>query len=484
MPYIKTLIALTFLIQFSCGGGSDNSSDSKKVDNSNKKETKKELSKSSFHFSYEDLKHTSNLPFPNDLFLENGKVKLPEFSKDPILKDQANEEILVNYNSYVNDLNGFSFCSGIFFFVDDEPDLESFKEKVILINLKGEEVGKILPAAVYYSKSSKALLVMPKWGYSMMQDSVYGVLIEKGVKKKDGKEFNVSGAFNQLILKLDKDPEAASKLAKARKKHELLRVYVQKSLADKKFVVGTQFTTEEVISTLTKIKEEVLKYPLGKITNVVSYDTKNKKEITAKFFEGDDLKKYFGVVEEKFKHIPTNFTDLRDRENMKYLKDYGKVYKGGQATHGFWKVINGSFTAPSIHEKVEAGELKDSGFNMAALSSKKAHYNLIPFTLILCESHKNNLKNIPLFILNHGGGTTRQDITATANLGCSLGIATLAPDMIFHGGRTKTYLEKSKNLVYPIFEDKINIFLGTTSKDKDFQPDYIGDPSSAEFGRK
>ena len=388
-------------------------------------------------------------------------MSLPSLTADPVVSQLASAATIERFDTLSARHKGFGVASAVWFFLPaGAPDMSSLDGKVEIVAAGGADAGRTIPAQVFWSESAGALGVMPAWGEYMVPEATYLVLIKTGVTLADGTPLGASPGF------------AAALAAPA---YAPLAAWLGSSGASASdYLVGTVLTTEPVLPLAQGVLAATDKFPLEKPTMRVRWEKKDQTFQTATPVEGAALDAYFGVPEAPFLTTPGAWGG--DRDSAKNLSGYEKVYPGGTGHFRIGRVLNGSIMAPVFNHRMVGDTLTNTELDLGTPSGLKA---MIPFSLFLCEQHLQDPSNIPVVVFSHGGGAIRGDAIAVANAACTVGVATVAIDMIFHGGRRVQLV--TDGVIVPAEADQVNFYTGKKAGDPDYVTDWIGDPGAAAY---
>ncbi len=431
-----------------------------------------------FAFGLDPAQPVSAAPFPNDLYLDaQGRVALQPFQDDPVIGAQAKPEILALLSAAADGREGFGFTAGVNLFLhpDAELDLASFDGKVGLIGVAGHAKGQTVDVRVELDPSGAALVVTPRVGHFMMPDSTYVAFIQPGPKLADGRAIAPQAGL-AAVLADDGDAPAPARAAFAPAREWLAEP--TNPLTPDHLLVATVFTTEPTMP-LAKAVVAAARAQISTPTRAVAWNAETDEPIEAPVIDGPALDAYFGQPLAPFADNPGVWS-AGSRVEASQLPGQDGPYAGGTYHANIGRVVNGSLTVPTFNMQrtgdtaaIAPLALGDDGLPVASVSS------MVPFTLFLCEEHLDDPADLPVVVFSHGGGATRADALPIANLGCELGLATIAIDMVFHGGRLSTEFVPDLNLVVPTGTDISNQYTGLSAGDEGYAPDYIGDGGSA-----
>ena len=431
-----------------------------------------------FHFETMPGQSPSRAPFPNDLYRSaNGVITVGSLADDPIIGQIARPEILARFDEVIPTRNGFGHTASVFFFMADAPDPATLDGKATIITLAGPEAGRVVAADVFAATATHAIGVRPAWGDYLMANSTYAVLLSPGIATTGG--ISATAPADWTALTGDAAPaDASQSMLDARGAYAPLRQWfsdADESPSD--YVVGTVFTTEDVMPLGRKLIAAVDAFALQPVRKDVGYDAEGGAFTQADPVEGAGLPEYFGTAWGGWENVPGPWDGHRDEVAL--LPGFDEAYTGGTVFKGIGRVVNGSIEAPAFHFEIVEGQAQSAGFRYEGDGLAEPPTALVPFTLFLCESHLADPSNVPVSIFNHGGGALRANAISNATLNCRSGMATVALDMVFHGGRVANMWVPEEELIVPVGPDAHNVFTGKSAGDEGFVPDYVGDGGSA-----
>jgi len=429
-----------------------------------------------FRFGTAPDQALSSAPFPNDLYVEaDGTLAVRALEEDPILSAHGKAAILASWNDLVDARTGFGTTSAIWFFADGALDPASLSGAVRLITLDGPEAGREVAVQTFWSPTAAALGVFPAWGDYLMPGSVYAAIVTRAVRTADGAEVATPPGVRALLG--DSRPADGPSGALHQRWAGLRAWLATSDLAADDVVVATVFTTQEVLPFARALFDAVGDFALAPPTRRISWDAAAAAFVEADVVDGAAaLDAYFGVPTAPFEKNPGRWEGARD--SAAGLPGRDGPYTGGSAHPSIGRVVNGGVEVPVFNFRVDGGALVNTAFRLEDGLPQADLRALAPFTLYLCDVHLADPGGIPVALMSHGGGTTRLDAIAWANANCRVGVATIAMDMVFHGGRRTTALLDG-GLVVPTAPDQVNGFTGLVEGDEGFVPDRIGDDVSA-----
>jgi len=429
-----------------------------------------------FAFGTEPDQPISAAPFPNDLYLApDGSVALAPLQDDPRLGPLGLSSVLERFTALAAERTGFGSTSGAWLPTAGPPDPESLAGRVQVLTLSGPEAGRQVAVQTLYNEAFGAVGVFPAWGDYLMAGSLYGVVVTRGVRTAAGQEVEPHPAVAALV----RGPAAGAPDAHLDPLWAPLREALSDAaIAPADVLVATVFTTQEVLPYARTVLEAVQRYELGTPSRRVRWDPTTEDFEEAPPIEGAALQSYYGEPQAPFEHNPGMWDWNRD--HAEHFEPYGRRYDGGTPHPGIGLVQHGSVVVPALNMQRAPG----GGITPAALrfvdGVPVAELNaMVPFTLYLCEAHLADPTNLPLAIYSHGGGAIRSNSSAWAAANCLAGVATLAIDMVFHGGRTATRLLDDESLIVPVTPDLQNVYTGLNEGDPGFERDWVGDRASS-----
>lgn len=430
-----------------------------------------------FRFGFAPGQPISAAPFPNDFYFEDdGTLAVAPLQDDPVLGGSAKADLLAAWTGHIDAREGFGSTSVIWFFADAAPDAATLAGAVRLVTLAGPEVGREVAAQVFWSDGASAVGVFPAWGDYLVPGSTYAAILTTAVRAAGGEPIVRPNAVDTL-LSAAAPPDGA--LERLHERWAPLRDWLAGAdIPPDDVLVATVFTTEEVVPYARAVFDAVADFTLAPPTLRVRWDEAAEDFVSAEVVEGAALDVYFGVPAAPFEFNPGVWEGNRDKAAS--LPEQDGPYTGGTGHFGIARVVNGSIETPVFNFEAGAdGALVNRALRFEGGAPQADLRALVPFTLFLCDEHLADPANVPVAIFSHGGGATRVDAVGWANGNCRVGVATIALDMVFHGGRMKTVLLADEGLVVPTHEDEINAFSGLEVDDEGFVPDRIGDPGSA-----
>ena len=416
----------------------------------------------------------SAAPFPNDLYLgADGNVHVAPFEDDPQIGGLAKATLLANYTAQANERTGFGSTSVVWFFTDGPVDEASLEGRVHIVGLAGPDAGREVAAQAFWSPQAGAVGVLHAWGDYFVAGSTYGVVLTQGITTVDGAAAAVPDDVRSLLA----SARAAEPLGALWDRWAPLRAWLDPSaVATDDVLVATVFTTEEVLPLARAVFDAVDAFALTPPTMNVRWDETGAAFDVAQPVEGADLDTYFGVTEAPFATNPGLW--LGSRERAAQLPGTDGPYEGGTGHFGIGRVLNGSIEVPVYNFAAVDGQIVNRAFRFEGGLPQADLTALVPFTLYLCEEHLAAPGDLPVAIFSHGGGAIRADSSAWAVANCGIGVATIAIDMVFHGGRRAQFLHDG-GLIVPTAADVQNAFTGKASGDEGYVTDWIGDDASA-----
>ncbi|MCB9730166.1 MAG: hypothetical protein H6744_12735 [Deltaproteobacteria bacterium] len=415
----------------------------------------------------------SKAPFPNDIYLRGGGLlAVPPLAADPVFSTLTNAEALATLDQRIAERSAFGVSGAIHFYMEGEPDMASVEGKAFIVALDGPEEGTRIPANAFWFAPGHILGLIPSFGHYLVPGSTYGAFIEAGVTAATGEAVAAPEPFLESVSATA--PAApSSDLTAMRQAMAPLRAWMaSEGYADDALAIATVFTTQPSLPYLQSVIDAADDFTLEPPTRRVSFDTVANDYITADAVEGAALDTYFGVPTAPFQYNPGRWAG-GSRADAAALA--GAPYTGGTLHHGIGRVINGSIVVPALNQFADGTTIKSRALTFTAGAPTWTLDAMVPFSLFLCDGQLANPADLPVAIFTHGGTSIRADAISLANVNCLSGIATIALDQPFHGGRTTTALREAEGLIVPTRQDDENVYTGLEAGDAGFVGDAIGD---------
>jgi hypothetical protein len=297
-------------------------------------------------------------------------------------------------------------------------------------------------------------------------------MIRDGVKTEDGIFIESPVSFEWVIgepIPSNANPDIIA----AREVFAPLRAWLDEN-TEEALVIATVFTTEPVLDYFQGVLDGVDAFTLEKPSRTVGYDAETLEPIEAPIVSGEELEVYFGTPIAPFEYSPGIWKGRRGvTEEIPGLE---KRYEGGTGHFGLEAVIHGSIVTPAFNYVEVDGALVPSRLRFESGVAVDGGIRVqVPFVLYLCTGQLDAPADLPVMVFAHGGGSTnRIASTPIANANCLNGVATIAIDMPFHGGRLRTTWMSEMRLFAATTPDEKNDFT-----DAEGVPDYIGDGTSS-----
>jgi len=424
--------------------------------------------KSVFAYGVDPAQTISSAPFPNDLYRGPEGVSLAPLGADSIYAGLAKEAPLAQLDAAIAGRPGFGFAAPIELFASEEVSVESLEGRVHLVAVDGPEVGREVEVQPWWSPYAKALSFFPAPGDWMMPDTTYVLAIEPGVTTAAGEAIGATASMGEVLR------EARSETAgDAWDRAAALRTYVAEHGVP---VVATTFKTEPSLAPLEAVLAAVAKAPLVKPTRALRYDEKASAMIEGESHEGAGLDALYGSPAAPFATNPGSWGE-GTRIDAKALA--GSTYTGGTLRGRVAKVIFGSVTVPAFNVRKNGAKFAPAALTIADGTATSELDAMVPVTVFLCDDHLVKPSKLPVAVFTHGGTATRNNATPLAALNCEAGIATLAADLPFHGGRSELAVVDGR--VVPKRVDELNELTGIAKGQAGFVPDGVGDPAGADL---
>lgn len=433
-------------------------------------------SSAGFHFATDPAQPISAAPFPMDLYRgDDGVITLSDLADDPVVGGLVKPALLSHWTDVANTRDGFGIISPAYFFMDGAPDPESLVGRVHVVTLEGPEAGRMVTPEVRWLPYAQAVAVAPAPGDYWMAESTYAIFFEAGVLAADG---GVVSAPEGFAAVLEGAPPAGAS-PQAWETFAPLRAWLETSTwSTSDLLVATVFTTEDIWDDTEALFVSVDGYPLPPVSPHVAYDTEAGAWVSGTAIEGSDLDLFFGAFDPT-SGVPMGWIHPGNRVYMGQLLGLEGPYEGGVAHPHIGRVLHGSVPVPAFAFEAIDGALQprplvtaeEGGFTWDLVA-------LVPFTLYLCDAHLADPSDLPVAVYSHGGGSIRSQAIAYANANCQSGVATVAIDMIFHGGRGTTALVDGA-LIAPTGEDAYNAYTDTAEGEDGYVADQVGDPPAS-----
>ncbi|MDY0060626.1 MAG: hypothetical protein RBU45_12520 [Myxococcota bacterium] len=414
-------------------------------------------------------------PFPSDLYRdEEGRIRLEPLEDDPLLSRRAARPVLQAFSRHAAARSGFGIAGPIWFFCPKPVDEATLAGRALLLTLSGPEAGQEVPAEAFYSAPAEAVGVVPARGSALLPGSTYGVVLLTGLRTTAGEPVPPVPGIATL---LSGEAPGAGSAALAARLRPLGEALAQRGTRSEQVLVASVFTTEEVLPYARALFDAVATFPLQPPTRQVGWDPQTLQPVEAPPVLAAELDTLFGVPLDPYRHNP-GLWDW-NREDAGRLPG-GTPYRGGTGHFGLGAVLNGSLAVPVFNQRVVGDQVENSPLRLVDGRPVTELTALAPFTLFLCAGQPEAPADLPLAVFSHGGGSLRSDAVGWANANCRIGLATLALDMVFHGGRRNTALLHDPPRLVPTTRDRFNVFTGLREGEAGFTPDWIGDRGNAE----
>ncbi|MEZ4265119.1 MAG: hypothetical protein R3F39_01985 [Myxococcota bacterium] len=415
----------------------------------------------------------SQAPFPNDVYRRAaGNLVVPSLASDPVFSTLTNAQALTMLDGRIAERDGFGVSAAVHFYMTAEPDLGLLEGNAFLVTLSGPEVGTVIPVSPFWFAPGQILGLQPAFGSYLVPGSSYAAVILKGAKAKTGEAITAPKDFLASVAAAAPASPSAE-LTAMRAVMAPLRTYMSREgYADDAFVIGTVFTTQTSLGYLRSVIDAAADFTLVPPTRHVSFDPTTQTFTETTPIEGADLEAYFGTPTGDFKYNPGRWGN-GSRADAAALT--GAPYTGGTLHHGIGKVINGSIVVPALNQVAAGDSAKSRALTFDAGKATWTLNAMVPFSLFLCADDIADPADLPVAIFTHGGTSIRADAVSLANVNCLAGIATIALDQPFHGGRTTTVLRTDDGLIVPTRKDDENVYTGLAKGAAGYVGDGIGD---------
>lgn len=419
----------------------------------------------------------SQAPFPNDVYRRGSAgLSVPSLATDPVFSKLTNAQALTMLDARMAERDGFGVSAAVHFYMNAEPDLGLLDGNAFLVTLSGPEVGTLVSVTPFWFAPGQILGLQPEFGSYLVPGSSYAAVVLAGAKTKDGETIEAPAEFLASVAAAE--PAAPSaELTAMRAIMAPLRAYMSaESYADDAFVIATVFTTQTSLPYLHSVIDAADDFTLVPPTRRVVFDPASKAFVEAAPVEGADLEAYFGTPTGDFKYNPGRWAS-GSRADAAALT--GAPYTGGTLHHGIGRVINGSIVVPALNQVAADGAAKSRALTFDGGKASWTLNAMVPFSLFLCSDTLGDLSKRPVALFTHGGTSLRADAISLANVNCLSGIATIALDQPFHGGRTSTALIAADGLIVPTRKDDENVYTGLAKGAPGYVGDAIGDAGGA-----
>ncbi len=477
-PLLATALALVaacFAPACSSGGGSGDLADTVS-DTADTGDSVVPPGGSAFAFSLAPTA-ISQAPFPNDVYRRaSAGLSVPSLAADPVFSTLTNAQALAMLDTRIAERDGFGVSAAVHFYMTAEPDLGLLEGNAFMVTLSGPEAGTLIPVTPFWFAPGQILGLQPAFGAYLVPGSRYAAVVLAGAKTKDGAIIEAPDDFLASVAAAE--PAAPSaELTAMRAVMAPLRAYMSaEAYADDAFVIATVFTTETSLPYLRSVIDAADDFTLSPPTRRVMFDPTAETFVEAAPVEGADLEAYFGTPTGDFKYNPGRWGP-GSRADAAALA--GAPYTGGTLHHGIGRVLNGTIVVPALNQVASDGAAKSRALTFDGGRASWTLDAMVPFSLFLCSDTLADLSKRPVAIFTHGGTSIRADAIALANVNCLSGIATIALDQPFHGGRTSTALIAADGLIVPTRKDDENVYTGLAKGAPGYVGDAIGDAGGA-----
>jgi hypothetical protein len=413
-------------------------------------------------------------PFPNDaLRAPNGRTILASLASDPVWSTLAKPAQIARLEALIADRVGFSFTSAAFFPMAVAPDLASFDGAVDFLALTGPDAGARFPGQVSWFEPGRMLAVMPAWGHALTPDATYAIVIADGPQDTLGRPIErppIISAALAAQAPADLDPAAAAVRSDAS------WTRLREALGDAPLpLMATVYTTEASLPWLASFLTAADAAPLEAPRPVLgSRSTSAWEPVPALDLSGAALANHLGTPTGPFAFSPTHW-DGGTRADAASIPGQDGAYTGGAFGGKVGRVVQGGLVMPSFNLA------PDGNFAVASrprfdLSGRPEALGrtLVPFSLYLCEQHlAPEAPAVKVAVFTHGGTEIRSQALPFAVANCAHGVATVALDLPFHGGRQTERFFATEGFFASTSPDTQNAYSGKA------EPDGVGDPGGA-----
>ncbi|MBM4356710.1 MAG: hypothetical protein FJ096_01235 [Deltaproteobacteria bacterium] len=420
-----------------------------------------------FAYGLEPAQTISKGPFPSDLYRGPDGIALAPLGADATYATLADAKALGMLDGAIDGRPGFGFAQPIQLFASEEIDLESLDGRVHLVATDGPEAGREVAVETWWSSHASALSFFPAPGDYLMPDTTYVLAIEPGATTTTGEAIGGTRSMAEVLAPTRRDASGT-----AWDRAAALRSYVAEKGVP---VVATTFRTEPSLAPLEALLATVAKTKLAAPTRDLRYDPKTMTMVEGESFEGAALDALFGTPAAPFATNPGSWSEGA-RADAKAIG--GAAYQGGSVRGKVAKVVFGSVTVPAFNVKKDGTKHAPSALRITGGEAESELSAMVPVTVFLCEQHLATASKVPVAVFTHGGTATRNNATALAATNCEAGVATVAHDLPFHGGRSSLTLVDGR--LVPKQLDDLNELTGLSVGQDGFVPDGVGDPAGAD----
>jgi hypothetical protein len=420
-----------------------------------------------FAYGLDPAQTVSLAPFPNDLYRGAEGIALAPLASDPLYATLAKKVPLAELDAAIKGRPGFGFAQPIQLFSKQPIALASLEGRVHLVAMDGPEAGREVAVESWWSDEASALTFFPAPGDWLMPDSTYVLAIDPGITTETGESVGATASMAEVL-----SPERSATNGIAWDRAAPLRAWTAEHGVP---VIGMAFRTEPSLAPLEALLAAVTSAELPKPSREVRYDPMSASLVMGKTYEGADLDKLYGIASAPFATNPGSW-DSGTRQTAKVVAN--EAYTGGSVRARVAKAMFGSITVPAFNFVADGDKPKVAPLSIENGVAKSTLTTMVPMTMFLCEGQLANAKNLPVAIFTHGGTATRNNAMPLAAMNCQKGVATVALDLPFHGGRSEFTLVNGR--IVPKRADVVNELTGLKEGDMGFEPDGVGDPAGAD----
>ncbi len=333
------------------------------------------------------------VPYPSDLYLDaSGHLALHHLPVGQFCEPEEEAKLRESLAT----LDGAGAWSNVYFPISGDILPASLAGHVKLVDLDHQLAE--LPADVLWRADLHVIVVAPRWGTLLREDTRYAAWVTTGVQASDGTPLARAPAF-ATAADLSATPADAA-IAAAQTS---LRPLLEQHPAPAELAVATVFRTEHVTRGMRAMRDVVAAAP-----PVVG-------EVFGPFTTAAELDGLFGAQ-------AADASPGLDETAVR-LQPHSHVAA----------VVHGMVTLPSFLAATDStGGFVE--FDAAGVPTVKGHVS-VKFTLIL--PRQASWANLPVVLYVHGLNRTRNHMLVQADTAGREGMAVLAIDLIYHGDRAR-----------------------------------------------
>jgi hypothetical protein len=341
----------------------------------------------------------ADVPFPDDLYLQDGHVEIGELPSS----DDAMPEMLEAERTAFRDLDGFGVTSPVFFRIDGDLDPASLPASpaaslrddasVFFVDADGGSPAAFdrIPVEVRWDAATRLLAVRPWNGHALHEGRAYAAVVTSSVRATDGTALAAAPRFAEIRDASSRPDDPTDAEAWNEYSQVLASLTVPTAT-----VAGLAVFHVQTASTDMSDARELVRAAAPTLT-------------FARVLTGTAIDDVLGMPE-----MPLLGTDVA----------------GGVVHSHIGTLVDGTFEAPYLLSEqrfVHGPWQRDSA---GALVVRRM--DTVWFTVALPEGDTTNL---PVVVFQHGIGSNRGAMFAVADALCAQGFAVAAIDIPWHGMR-------------------------------------------------